>query len=256
MNKYIIPNLKKACNVLKLLTQEPQGLSLNEISERLDIPKTTALRILTTFCGENMASKRDAKYFVGMALVQTGLSGLASMDVRTVAVPVLQDLAQATGETAHLAVLSGDRAMLVEVCDSPHPFRVASRPGTLVPLHCSSAGKVLIAYAIEEDLADFFRGANLETRTPNTITRIDELEEEAERIRSRGYAVDEEEYYPDVRCIAAPVWDDHGDVVAAVGITGTATRFTPEKVEPFSVLVVEAAGRVSEGLGARSLVER
>lgn len=176
------------------------------------------------------------------------------MDVRSIAIPVLQDLAQSSGETAHLAVLTGDRAMLVEVCDSPHPFRVASRPGTLVPLHCSAAGKVLIAYAVKERLADFFRNTTLEKRTPNTLTRIGDIKREAGRIRARGYAVDEEEFYPDVRCLAAPVWNAQGEVVAAVGITGTATRFTPDKIEPFSVLVVQAAAKVSEGLGASSNV--
>lgn len=251
MNKYTIPNLMKACKVLKTLSLNPDGLTLPEISEQLEIPRTTTLRILSTFGDEGMTKKVDARFFLGDALIRLGLSAMADLDLRAVCTPVLRDLANSTGETSHLAVLSDENALILEVCDSPHPLRVASRPGTLAALHCSATGKVLVAYSKDGALEACFETQELDQQTPNTLTDIVALRKEMEIVRSRGYAVDEEEFLIGIRCLAAPVWDASGALVAALGITGTASRFTRDKIVPFSQEVIEAAEQVSRSLGAR-----
>ena len=256
MNKYTIPNLKKACDVLKALSKETQGLSLPEISEQLDIPRTTALRILSTFCDEGMTKKVDTRYCLGDSLIRLGLCALAELDIRTICAPVLRDLADKTGETAHLAVLSGDKALILEVCDSPHPLRVASRPGALATLHCSATGKVMIAFSKNGALEAPLEKLELARQTSNTITDIAALHKEMSVIRARGYALDDEEYHTGVRCLAAPVWDAAHNVVAAIGITGTASRFTRDKVAQFSEFVIAAAEDVSRSLGSGSPEQR
>ena len=256
MKQYVIPNLKKACDVLVALSQDSRGMSIAEISGQLDIPRTTTLRILSTLCAEGMTAKRDARYYLGDTLVRVGLRALAELDIRTVCAPVLRELADSTGETAHLAVLSGDHALILDVCDSPHPLRVASRPGTLAQLHCSATGKVLCAFSDTGALEALLKNKEFERRTPHTLTSKAALKNEAVVTRTRGYAIDEEEYHPGVRCLAAPVRDARGAVVAAVGITGSASRFTRNKIESFSATVIKASDQVSRGLGAATPEQR
>ena len=250
MNKYVIPNLKKACSVLKLLAKEPKGLTMNEMGGRLDIPRTTLLRILSTLKDEEMVTARDRKYFLGLALIHLGSKALEKVSLRKVALPVLKELSQETRETAHLAVRAEDRALLIEVCDSPHPVRVASRSGTLADIHCSATGKVFLAYQVK-DLAEFLDGKTLEARTPTTLTTIKELERDGELVRSRGYALDEEEYSEGVRCLAAPVRDAFGRVVAAIGITASVSTFTKKRIPSVAKQVMGAAHRISADLGDR-----
>lgn len=249
MDKYIIPNLRNACRVLKLLSRERSGKTLAAVTRELEIPRTTALRILTTLHAEDMVSLVGKDYVLGTALIQLGIRALESVDVRTVAIPVLQDLSSETRETSHLAVLSGDRALLLEVCDSPHPVRVASRPGTLTDVHCSATGKVFLAYQVT-DLREFLNGKPLASRAPNTLTTVEELEREVLAIRDRGYAVDEEEYAEGVRCLAAPVRNSYGEVVAAVGITASTASFTRRRIKSVAGTVMGAADRISTALGA------
>jgi DNA-binding IclR family transcriptional regulator len=250
MNKYIIPNLRKACQVLDTLAQEPDGLTVSEASERLDLPRTTALRIFSTLCVEGMARKTDGRYYAGSSLVRAGLGALSNFDVRAIAIPVMQNLTRKTEETSHLAIPAEDRALIVEVCDSPHPLRMASRPGTLAPLYISSLGKIFLASVFYDRLDSILVEKELEAKTEKTLTTIPEIKEEIERVRALGYAVDDEENLAGVRCIAAPVYDAHGDVVAAVGITGVVPRFTREKFEEFAGCVIVAGREISHAMGA------
>lgn len=248
--RYIIPNLKNACRVLKALSREEKGFSLSELSRNLEIPRTTALRILATLEHEGFVHREDSTFTLGNGLINVGLKALAKINIRTIAVPILHDLANETGETAHLVILSDDRALILEVCDSPHPLRVASRPGTLTLLHCSAAGKLLMAHCIRNRIPEIFKDNKLEKRTAKTITSIAALEREMDKVIAQGYGLDDEEYFEGIRCLAAPIRNNRQEVVAAIGITGTTTRFTPEKIEPFSRIVINAASKVSSQLGS------
>jgi DNA-binding IclR family transcriptional regulator len=248
MDKYVIPNLKNACRVLKRLTEEPGGMSVAEVTRQLKIPRTTALRILHTLRGEGMVDLHERNYRLGPELIRLGARALEGVDVRTAAIPVLAQLANETRETSHLAVRSGDKALLLEVCDSPHPVRVASRPGTLTDIHCSATGKVLLAYQVD-DLHALLGGKELVARTPNSRTTIEGLEEEIRRVRECGYAIDEEEYSPGVRCLAAPIRDSLGAIVAAIGITAGTSSFTKRRIKSVARTVIAAAERVSATLG-------
>ncbi len=251
MEKYIIPSLRNACRVLKLLTDEETGMTLAEINRRLGIPRTTALRILTTLHSEGMVDQKGREYFLGASLIRLGVRALDGVDVRGAAVPVLQDLSRETEETAHLAVRSENKALLLEVCDSPHPVRVASRPGTLTDIHCSATGKVLLAFQFENVRELLGDAPVLESRTPGTLTTIELLEAETRRVRELGFAIDEEEYSPGVRCLAAPIRDSRGDVIAAIGITASTASFTRRRIKPVSRAVIAAAERISAALGGR-----
>lgn len=248
MTKYIIPNLRNACRVLRLLSEQGAGLPLAEITRRLEIPRTTALRIVTTLSVEGMVEQAGKSFVLGPSLIQLGTRALENLDLRTIAIPVLRELSQRTQETAHLAVPTGDKALLLEVCDSPLPVRVASRPGTLADIHCSATGKVFLSFC-HEDLAAFLQDKELIRRTENTKTTLAQLLIETERTRERGYAVDEEEYSLGVRCLAAPIRNSFGKVIAAVGITASASSFTKRLIPSVARDVTTAALTISKTLG-------
>ncbi len=249
MNKYLIPNLDNACRVIDHVTHAPNGCTLSEISARLDIPHTTALRIVRTLLHRNFLAKNENGTFTpGTALVHFGVIALDRLDIRSFARPVLQKLSKATGESSHIAILNGDKSLLVEVCDSSHPIRIASRPGTLVDLHCSSTGKIFLAYSISEPSA-FCRMLELTPHTPNTSVSIEAVLADIEQTRKQGYAIDEEEYVLGARCIAAPIQNAFGKTIAAVGITASTRTFTQSKIPKISALLREAAAEISTAMG-------
>jgi len=249
MDKYLIPNLAKACRVLHLLAAERRGLSVTELARRLAMPRTTAFRVLKTLCAEGMIERRNGGYRSGTGLLRLGLEALRALELRTLAAPILRKLARTTGETAHLAVRESSQMLILEVCDSPNPLRVASRPGSLVSIHCAATGKAMLATLPADELQELLAGLELAPRTPNTITSVPGLEKEIEAIRPRGYAVDNEEYHDGVRCLAAPVRDAHGAPVAAIGITGVTIRFTKRRIPEVARAVMQAAESLSSALG-------
>ena len=245
MNNYQIPNLAKAVEILKLLAIAQEGLTASEIEERLDIPRTTAFRILKTLQASEMVEKKGMRFYPGAKLLEIGLKAVSKYKLREISVPVLQHLASATRQTAHLAVLSGHKALILEVCDSAEPVLVASRPGTLAELHCSSNGKIFLAYNEFENLEEYMKDIPLDRKTPHTISTIEELRKELVKVRREGYAMDDQEYHIGVRCIAAPITNINGDVVAGIGITGPITTPTNDKLQGVAGYVKQAAKKRS-----------
>ncbi len=249
MNKYHIPNLGKACEVMERIADTPDGCLLKTLSSELDIPRTTALRITRTLLDAGFLAENEAGALtLGTTLVQLGVKALDHLDIRGYARPVLKALARDTGESCHLAVLNGDQSMLVEVADSPHPVRIASRPGTLVDLHCSSTGKIFLAFSIVEP-AKFIENLALTAHTKNTDSTARAVLKSLERTRKQGYAMDEEEYVLGVRCVAAPVVNAFGKTIAAVGVTASTNTFTKSKIHAMATKTLTAANEISRRLG-------
>jgi DNA-binding IclR family transcriptional regulator len=251
MNKnYTVPSLKNSFAILEVLSNKNE-ITLQEISRTTAIPKTTVFRILYTLEQEGVIERQSDKFKIGFRVIKLGMAALSKMELRNVAIPFLYELSYKLGETSHLAVLADRKSLIIEVCDSPHPVKISSRPGTAVSLHCSATGKVFLAFAIgAETIEEYLKHAKLEKRTGNTFISLSELKREIQIIFSQGYAVDNEEYYENVRCLAAPVRNAFGKTVAAIGITATTFRFKPEMIESAAAEVIRAANEISKKLGA------
>jgi DNA-binding IclR family transcriptional regulator len=248
---YTIPSLQRGIRIVEAILAAESGLSALQLEEQFGIPKTTIFRILHTLQKANWLEKQGERYQPGHRLIQTGLQALSAMELRRISVPFLDRLSKETGETAHLGIWAGKQVMVAEVCDGPKHIRIACRAGSLTPAHCSSLGKVLLAGVVgSENLKAFFKGETLEKRTPNTITELDELAAELGKVLDQGYAVDEREYYEDVRCLAAPVHNAFGSVVGALGITATTLTFQEDMIPDVAAKVTEIAKEVSQALGA------
>ncbi len=249
MKEYRTPNLAKACQVLNHISNSDGEVQLKDIASGLSIPRTTALRITQTLMDVGyLAQHENGRFTLGPALVQLGVKALDNLDIRNFARPVLKSLSEETGESSHLAMLSGDKSLLVEVADSPHPIRIAARPGTLVDLHCSSTGKVFLAFSVPEPIK-FCPTLELPSHTHNTHTSVKAVLNGIEETRKRGFAIDEEEYAPGVRCIAAPVINAFGKTIAAVGLTASTSTFTKAKIEPMAKKLLAAATNISVNMG-------
>jgi len=252
MDRYRIPNLAKACGVLALLAPRRTGLTPSEVARQLSMPRTTAFRVLRTLCGEGLLEESEGRYRAGPGLLRLGLMAVEAAELPARAEPVLSYLAQQTGETAHLAIRAGDRMLIAAVCDSPNPIRVASRPGTLVLMHCAATGKAVLAGMSSEAVRALLPGPKFERRTDRTLTTPAALERELEPIRRQGYALDDGEYHDGVRCLAATVFNARGEATAAIGITAAATRFTKRRIASVARDVKHAAEALSAAMGRTS----
>jgi IclR family acetate operon transcriptional repressor len=249
LRRYQIPNLRNACRIQKLLATKPEGLTVSEISRALTIPFTSALRIMATLQLEGFVRKAAGKFELGPVVIHIGNASLAGTEIRDLALPVLEELTRRTEETSHLAIPCEGRPLIVAVQDSPHPLRAASRPGFLAEPHCSSTGKVLLAFGFADRLEEVVGAGPFHRRTPQTIVKLAELRKDLEFARKRGYSLDNEEYHPGVRCTAAPVYSSDGSLVAAIGITASSIRFTRERVAEMARHVIAAAAELSAQIG-------
>lgn len=251
LERYRIPNLGNACRIQKLLATKPDGFTVTELSRQLQIPFTSALRILATLQLEGFVRKVGDRFELGPMLIHIGNASLAGTEIRELALPVLVDLTVRTEETSHLAIPCDDRALIVAVQDSPHPLRAASRPGFLAELHCSSTGKTFLSFLHQLRLGEFYGpGAPRPTkRTPRTLSSFTEIRREVELTRKRGYSLDDEEFAPGIRCLAAPVYASDGAVTAAIGITASTVRFTKDRIPEMAQHVAAAAAELSRRLG-------
>lgn len=249
LERYVIPNLRNACRILKLLGRQPDGLKAADIARELDIPVTTTLRIMTTLHLEGLARKLGGRYELGPVLIQLGNSALAGTEIREQALPLLQILTADTDETSHLAIPCDGRALIVAVQDSPHPLRAASRPGFLAELHCSSTGKIFLTYLYRAKLPGLFVNERPTRRTSYTLTNLSDMKREVALTAKRGFSLDNEEFNLGVRCLAAPVFSSDGTVVAAIGITAATLRFTKERIPEMAGKVRAVAAQLSQLMG-------
>jgi DNA-binding IclR family transcriptional regulator len=244
-----VSSVVRTIRVVRHIVDSERPVTFNDLHANLGIAKTTLFRILASLRKAGWIEKTGASYQVGIGVLQLGMRALGKMEVRKKAIPWVDKLSRLTGETAHLVVLSGKRGLIVEVCDGPKHIKISSRPGTFTHLHCSAAGKVLLAFAVQEEVESFLNGETLDAQTKNTITDMEELKKEIAKVVRKGYAVDEMEYYDNVRCVAAPVHDVYGRTVAALGVTAPAMNFKPRQLPSVARTVKEIADCISRSMG-------
>ena len=181
---------------------------------------------------------------------RAGRVAAAEGDVRRTALPYLQELVRELGETGHLGVLDGTDAVTIEVVDGWQTVRMHSWVGKRSPAHCSSMGKALLAGLSPADFAARYPGHPLEPRTDRTITDPDVLRSQLAEVRARGYAVDQEELEPHLCCVAGPVFDRTGTVVASISVSGPDSRIGEASIPTIAAAVRRAAAQISARLGA------
>jgi len=247
-----VKSLVKALSILKLFSPNKHEWNVKEMAEALGYHKSSIQRLVTTLEAQGFLERTHptrSHYRLGPILLMLGNVAFQGVDLRLIARPHLERLVEQTHETAHLCVVDQSRCFYLDKIDSRQAIRISTYVGQRLPLHCSGVGKALLSGMTEEEIDRMIAKHGLPRFTDNTITSREALLEEIERIRERGVSFDNEEISVGLRCVAAPVRDAQGKVVAAVSVSGPVQRFSDEALNRFDVYVRDAAGTVSEKLG-------
>ncbi len=247
--RYRIKVLEKTLAILDLIGGVTGGLTLAQLSDRLGISKPTAFRIVTVLEHADYLQRAPGSqgYQLGLKLHRLGSLVDAGAALRNLARPFLEELVDRCDDTVHLVVLDRGEALYLDKIEGKRSVRVVSRVGMRLPAHCSGVGKVLLAHADDDEVDAIVRERGLQRFTPNTITDRQALEAELLRIRACGYAIDNEEIELGLKCVAAPVSDEAGRVVAAISVSGPKFRFD-DRLEQFVSLVLRTSERISTAL--------
>jgi IclR family pca regulon transcriptional regulator len=252
VSRYSIEALERGLNVLSLFSSDSAELTLTEISRSADLNMTTSLRIASTLesAGYLHRDPDTKRYRPSLKVLQLGFSALRSMDLRQTARPHLERLSRETGETVSHAVLDGLEIVYVDRIRNRQIVGVILGMGSRLPAQCTSMGKAMLAYLPEDQLKARLNGAVLEACTGNTIVEIDSLQADLAKVRRRGYAVNNQELAIGLRAVAAPIWGEHGEVVAAINISGSTERISRSRLrQELAPLLVETAAEISQTLG-------
>ncbi len=247
-----LSSVRNAARLLCAFTPADRDLGVSELAARLGLAKSTVHRLLSTLARDGLVERDEAgRYRLGLKLYELGAIVADHLDLHDVIAGPIDDLRNRTGETVHVAILEGAEVVYIARRESPHTLRLFSRVGHRNHAHCTSTGKVLLAFLSEPERAAILDGRQLVAHTPHTITDRDRLEEELEAIRRRGWAENLNESEMGVTSLAAPIRDASGRVVAAISVAGPGPRFTRETVRRFAAETVRIADAISSRLGHR-----
>jgi DNA-binding IclR family transcriptional regulator len=225
------------------VVRRPRGLSIQQVASELEVHKSSASRLMRTLVESGYAVPNEGSprgYRLGPAFqLHQGLT-MDQRRLQELAQPVLVQLVDETDECAHAAVASGGWALVIDDVETAQPLRVVSGKGRRVPLHCTSAGKCLLAFGLAA------MPKELPRRTARTITSPEILKLHLAEIVERGYALDDEENDAGVRCISAPVFNGAGEPVGCVGIDGPSVRLTESRIATMAQSVTDAAERLTQ----------
>jgi IclR family transcriptional regulator, KDG regulon repressor len=247
---YSIGSVQRCLHLLRLFGETPNGLTPAEVGKLSGLPTSTVYRFLFNLeTAGFLTGSESGKYYLDVACFPAEQSALSHLEVRRLSLPYLKALHGHTRETVHLLVRQALRAVYVEKLESPQLPNTISRIGVSVPLYCTAVGKILLAYLPPEELARVLRQIEPKYRTAHTVRNTDELQKQIERVRRCGYSFDLEENEPQVRCVAAPIWDHCGNVNASLSVSGPAKRMPMARMRELAPVVQEAGIRISRELG-------
>jgi IclR family transcriptional regulator, KDG regulon repressor len=248
-----VQSLDRAFDILEILSRERNGLALGEIGRRLDLPKSTVHRLLASLARRGYVERTAAAgpYRLGMAFIGLCSLHLNRLELKTEAQPLLQGLCARTGQTAYLAILQEREVVYIDKAETIDSLRKYSVIGERRPLHCTALGKALLMRARNAEIRRLLAGTTFAAHTPRTLGNLAALLADLEAARRRGWALDDREIEPTVRCVAAPVLDYSGGTIAAVSVSWDMRAHPNVKVTDVAALVMETADAISRRMGYR-----
>jgi IclR family transcriptional regulator, KDG regulon repressor len=246
-----VQTLERALDIIELLAVEKEGLGVTEIGNRVGLHKSTVHRLLNSLAERGYIEKepRYGIYKLGLKIIEISSLYLNKLELKTEALPYLRKLAETVGQPVHLAILRGKEAVYIEKVEVVSSIRMYSQIGRRVPVYCSAIGKVLLSGLEGSELDMMLKDVEFKSFTPNTLRCSEDLMKEITGAREKGWAMDDEEHEAGIRCIAAPVHDYTGRVIAAVSTSGDMKIIQREKDEETSRYVRETAMSISKRMG-------
>jgi len=246
--------IERALDVLLCFSQDEPVLSLTQIAERLDMPKSTIHRYLATLESARFVRRDGASglYHLGFRFIEMASLVLQEADLVRWAQPHLEHLAAECGETVDLAVLDGAQVVYLQVIESPHRVKIAAAVGQRLPAFCTASGKAFLAF-LPDDQVDQILSQDMTRYTDRTRVSADALHEDLRATQERGFAISEEEYERDINAVAAPILDALGCPVAVIAVAGPAFRLTRERMLELGRSIQAVTAALADEVGPAGL---
>jgi IclR family acetate operon transcriptional repressor len=248
-----VQSLTRGLAILECLATADGGLTLTDIGQRVQLPPSTVHRLLATLERGGYVRQTGplGLWYVGLSAFTVGSSFLFNRDFVAESHPYMRRLMEQSGETANLGILDGTEAVFIDQVQCRETMRTIVKLGSRVPLHASGVGKAIFAALPDEQIDAILKVKGLPRITLNTITSPETMWASVRVIRQRGWSFDDEEHLPGTRCVASPIYDEHGDVLAALSLAGPNSRLPDERIKQLGPLVAHTAEEVTRRLGGR-----
>ncbi len=251
MAERLIQSVERAVDILELFLVTKPELSIKEISEKLDLSKSTVHGIIKTLehRGYLQQNPEDLKYKPGIKLFELGNFVGKHLDVGKIARPVIKNLVDELNETVHLVSLQRDEIIYIEKVEGSNALTIYSHIGKKAPFHCTSVGKAILAYLNENEVDRILSSYILKPFTDNTMTNIKDIKNDLSSIREKGYAIDDEEIELGLKCIGAPIFNHQGNVIASISCAAPKMRLDEDRLPKVIAGIKSAAAEISKNLG-------
>lgn len=247
----IVQSVAKSMQLLEILNESSHPLPLVELSARTGLAKSTIHGLLSTMKEYSViAQDEDGNYTLGIRLFEYACSLRNTWSIVEVARPYIDQISQDTGEAVFLSVMDRGSIITLDHADNRRGFHISADIGRRLPIHCTSEGKLFLAYMSDREREEILQGKAWKTYTTRTILSRKELDMELVRIRKQGYATENSEYKMGLRSIAAPIFDGEGAVRSALGLIGMNRQIETKQFEQNIRLVVDAAAKITRQLNA------
>lgn len=245
-------SLERVLGLISLIEASEKGEStLAELTKESGLPPSTIHRIINVLIKHRYIyqDKETRSYRLGSRLVELGLKARDSLDVRRLALPIMETLTTETNETSYLTIRNGYYGVYIEKVESNQNLRLFEPLGAVVPLHLGASRKVLLAYLPDSTVDEMYVRGFLKSKTAETTVDPEELKEQLKTIRQNGVAVSFGENIENAAAVAAPVWDSEGNVIASLSIAGPAARLSTDRVNELTKIIKKSADEISIGMG-------
>jgi DNA-binding IclR family transcriptional regulator len=246
-----VQSIERCFAILTEIAKYPDGINLADLSKALGLHTSTAFHLVRTLV-DIRAVRQDRvtkRYQLGRTIFAIAANSLTEIQLVSAARPLLEKLSETTGESSHLALPWGSNVVIALRLAGTGSVQLVDRTGGLRPSHCTSIGKIMLAEMSPHQFENFLSTEELKPWTVKTITDPERLRQEIAEVRARGIAYDDAEFDDEARCVAAPVRDFSGQVIAALGISGPIWRMSLPRLQEIARLVSETAAELSSELG-------
>ena len=253
-NKYHLQHLARALQVLFVFSGDKAEWSLEDLASELKLNKTSLLRIVRTLESERFLLRRDQVYRLGPRVLDLANVYLSTLTVHRVAQPYMQKLAKTCQQTVSLATLEGREVVYIAIEQAQREVGIQSEIGGRHQAHATALGKVMLADLSDQEVLERYKGTELKRLTHRTIVEVDKLVDRLHGVRQLGYALDDEERGIGIRCVAAPIYGQKGEVVAGLSLAGPIFHMTEDVIPTYLKALLEATSGISQELGYDSVV--
>jgi DNA-binding IclR family transcriptional regulator len=247
---YQLHSLDRAISVLEVLRESDVPLSLAEICLRMNLHKSTAHRSLMVLERSALIERTlENRFRLGLKLYELGNRAVEQIDLRARVQPFFRRLSVQVGETVHLSMLQKTSIVYLDKIEPNRRVCMSSKIGTSNPVYCTAMGKAMLAFQSEQLIEETIAKMHFARYTPKTLCSRETLLKYLERVRRRGYAIDDEEIELGTRCIGAPIFDESHRVIAAVSVSGSSSRITAQSVPQIAEHLMRCCRDISASLG-------